>query len=66
MQNIGENIKKARQKAHLTQKALAEKSGVATITIQQYESGKERQILSRLLKITDCARNIARNYNWRF
>ena len=53
MQNIGENIKKARQKAHLTQKALAEKSGVATITIQQYESGKRTPNLKQLLKITD-------------
>lgn len=37
---IGHQIKEARKKAKLTQAELAEKVGVATITIRQYESGK--------------------------
>lgn len=38
--NIGENIRKFRKKANLTQKELAEKCGLAEITIRQYETGK--------------------------
>lgn len=38
--NIGENIKKYRKKANLTQRELAEKCDVAVGTIQQYELGK--------------------------
>lgn len=37
---IGDNIKAYRKKAHLTQEQLAQKCGVATVTIRQYESGK--------------------------
>lgn len=37
---IGERIKAARKRAELTQEQLAQKSGVATITIRQYESDK--------------------------
>ena len=40
MTTIGERIKAARKAAKLTQAALAEKSGVAAISIHQYESGK--------------------------
>lgn len=36
---IGEHIKRERKRAKMTQKDLAEKSGLATITIQQYERG---------------------------
>ena len=36
---IGEHIKRERKRARMTQKDLAEKSGLATITIQQYERG---------------------------
>ena len=35
----GELIKQARQNSKMTQKELAEKVGIATITIQQYERG---------------------------
>lgn len=37
---IGELIKTWRKEKGLTQKQLAEKTGIATITIQQYEGGK--------------------------
>ena len=36
---IGQSIQEARKKAKLTQKELAEKVGIATITVQQYERG---------------------------
>ena len=39
MNDYGKNIKNARKKAGLTQKELAEASGVAKVTIQQYETG---------------------------
>lgn len=38
--SIANNIKQLRKQKHLTQKQLAEKSGLAVITIQQYEAGK--------------------------
>ena len=38
--SIADNIKQLRKRNHLTQKQLAEKSGLAVITIQQYEAGK--------------------------
>lgn len=48
----GENIKKYRKKAHLTQKALATKCGLATITIQQYERGIREPHLETVIKIS--------------
>lgn len=48
----GENIKKYRKKAHLTQKALAIKCGLATITIQQYERGIREPHLETVIKIS--------------
>lgn len=38
--SIAENLKKLRKQNHITQKQLAEMSGLAVITIQQYEAGK--------------------------
>lgn len=38
--SIAANIKQLRKQNHMTQKQLAEKSGLAVITIQQYEAGK--------------------------
>ncbi len=38
--SIADNIKQLRKQNHITQKQLAEKSGLAVITIQQYEAGK--------------------------
>lgn len=48
----GENIKKYRKKAHLTQKELAEKCGLAHITIQQYERGLREPRLETVFKIS--------------
>lgn len=48
---IGENIRQARKRAGLTQKQLAEKSGVATITLQQYERGVREPKLDTIAKI---------------
>ena len=38
--SIATNIKELRKRNHMTQKQLANKSGLAVITIQQYEAGK--------------------------
>ena len=48
---IGENIRQARKKAGLTQRQLAEKSGVATITLKQYERGVREPKLDTIAKI---------------
>ena len=45
---IGQRIKGARKNAGLTQRALAEKIGVATGTIQQYELGKRQPRIGQL------------------
>lgn len=50
---IGENIKKARQEAGYTQKELARKSGLAEISIRQYENGKREPRLEKLEAIAD-------------
>lgn len=58
---IGKNIKKFRNIAGLTQKALAEKCGFATITIRQYENGtrepktKQQDIICSALDIPPLA-----------
>ena len=49
--NSGEKIKMARVNAGYTQKKLAELSGVAEITIRQYETGKREPRISQLQKI---------------
>lgn len=48
---IGERIKTARKAAGITQAQLAEKIGSATITVQQYESGKRQPRIEQLRKI---------------
>ena len=53
MKNYGELIRTARKHAGLTQKELAEKSGVAKITIQQYEAGKRQPRLDQLEMLAD-------------
>ena len=50
---IGDRIKTARSNAGLTQRALAEKSGIATGTVQQYELGKRQPRIEQLQKIAD-------------
>lgn len=49
---IGDNIRKFRKEKGYTQKQLAEKAGIATITLQQYELGKREPKLEQLLKIS--------------
>ena len=53
MKNYGEIIRIARKHAGLTQKELAEKAGVAKITIQQYEAGKRQPRLEQLEMLAD-------------
>jgi len=48
---IGQNIRAARKKEGLTQKQLAEKSGIATITLQQYERGVREPKLETIARI---------------
>lgn len=48
---ISENIKKYRKKSGHTQKSLAQKCGVATGTMQQYELGKRQPRIEQLEKI---------------
>lgn len=50
---LGERIKAARKPIGLTQKQLAEKIGVATGTIQQYELNKRQPRMGQLKKIAD-------------
>ena len=50
---IGDLIKEYRIKLDLTQKELADRSGLAVGTIQQYESGKRIPILKNLKRISD-------------
>lgn len=50
--DVSNKIREARKAAGLTQKGLAEKAGLATITIQQYESNKRQPRLNQLQKIS--------------
>lgn len=49
--NVGKQIKEARKKAGLTQAQLAEKCGLATITIRQYESGKREPNMGQIVNL---------------
>lgn len=51
--SIGKNIKKVRKKRGLTQKELAEKCGLAIITIRQYETEKREPNSTNIFKIAD-------------
>ena len=48
---IGQRIKEARKSTGLTQRELAERSGTATGTIQQYELGKRQPRIEQLKSI---------------
>lgn len=48
---IGERIRRARQNAKMTQTRLAELSGVAAITIYQYETNKRQPRIEHLQAI---------------
>lgn len=58
--SIGASIRAARKTAKLTQEQLAEKSGVAAITIRQYESGKRQPRIEQLQSLAN-ALNISIN-----
>ena len=49
--SVGERIREIRKCKRLTQVQLAEKSGVAAISIHQYESGKRIPQLAQLIRI---------------
>lgn len=49
--NINQKIKEKRKEKGITQKQLAERCGLATGTIQQYESGKRKPKIENLYKI---------------
>lgn len=51
--NMGKQIQKYRKEKRLTQRELAEKCGVATGTIQQYELGKRQPRLEQLRVISN-------------
>ena len=50
---IGERIREARKNAGLTQAQLAESSGVAAISIHQYEAGKREPRIEQLCRVAD-------------
>lgn len=50
--DIGQRIKKARKKAGLTQRELAEGANVATVSIQQYERGARQPRIEQLQAIS--------------
>ena len=50
---IAENLKRLRKEKGLTQRALSTKSGIAEITIRNYEAGKYKPKMDKLLKIAD-------------
>lgn len=49
---ISNNIRNARKEKGYTQKQLAELAGIATITLQQYESGKRVPKVEQLVKLS--------------
>lgn len=49
--NVGLRIKEARKAQKLTQKQLADKMGVAEVTIRQYEAGRRAISLDQLEKV---------------
>lgn len=50
---IAENLKRLRKEKGLTQRALSTKSGIAEITIRNYEAGKYKPKMDKLLKIAN-------------
>lgn len=49
--DLGKRIREIRQRQKLTQKQLAQKAGIATITLQQYERGVREPKLEQLDKL---------------
>jgi len=53
MRDIGKNIRDLRERAGLTQEAMAEKLFVTRQTVSNYETGKTRPDLDMLVKIAE-------------
>lgn len=53
MMTIGQNIKTIRKEKKITQAKLAEMTGIAEITIRQYEAGKYEPRLENVIKISN-------------
>lgn len=51
--STGENIRKERRRKKMTQKELAEKTGIAEITIRQYEKDKFKPSFEKIIRIAD-------------
>lgn len=51
MKEIGDRIRELRTERGLSQKELADKIGVATNTVSQYESGKSKTSINVLAKL---------------
>ncbi len=51
MRKLGEKIKELRTERGLSQKQLADKIGVATNTVSQYESGKSKTSIDILANL---------------
>lgn len=51
--DYGRKLKLARKWANITQKELAEKAGIATITIHQYEAGKRKPTMENWFAIAN-------------
>lgn len=51
--NYGLNLKLARKWAGVTQKELAKRAGIATITVQQYEAGKRKPSIENWFSIAN-------------
>lgn len=66
--SIGENIKAIRKQKKVTQKKLHELTGLAVITIQEYEAGKYTPRLDSILKIASALevnpKEINPDLNW--
>ena len=50
---IGENVKKYREKANLTQAELAEKVGIGTASVSRIERGEKRMKMETLRAFAD-------------
>lgn len=58
---IGEKIRQIRKEKGLTQKELADKAGLSTMSIRRYENG-ERVAPEKLLKSIACALNLPESF----